>query len=402
MQTRQELRKNNNRNNLYLIIATAVVVLIVILGFVFYHAHVQGQARARNFARNHFNPNVQIYGVNVGKMTVAAATKAVNQHADNHAVLQQRKVKVYRNPNKQTIKQSQVAAYFNQQHTAMPNNKSYRYENKKLVQAQKDLKQLDKAQLTYRLPKKSYQLKAANLIGKATFDGKKIKFDKIENLKAKLKQMDRENGTLKQSYQFAVPSGNKVKGKTITVKNQSYGWGINQKPAIKAIEQAFIKQTKTIDGEDYIYGLGYSTYGLGYNKANHGIGDNYVVVSLKDQEIWVIRKGKVAVHLDDVVTGTRDGGKGDATPEGVWYIMYKESPSTLRGFNDDGSRYSSKVHYWMPFTLSGCGLHDASWRTDWSKTAYLKGGSHGCVNIRPSEIASVWHAVIKHEAVIVY
>ena len=112
------------------------------------------------------------------------------------------------------------------------------------------------------------------------------------------------------------------------------------------------------------------------------------------------RKGKVAVHLTDVVTGTEN--KSNATPKGVWYIMYKESPSVLRGYNDDGSKYASKVQYWMPFTLSGCGLHDASWRSDWSKSADLTGGSHGCVNIRPAEIRSVWNNVLTNDAVIVY
>lgn len=67
-----------------------------------------------------------------------------------------------------------------------------------------------------------------------------------------------------------------------------------------------------------------------------------------------------------------EGSKGDQTPRGVWYIHYKQRNATLRGSNDDGSSYASPVSYWMPFTLSGCGFHDASWRTDWSKTAYLR------------------------------
>ena len=167
-----------------------------------------------------------------------------------------------------------------------------------------------------------------------------------------------------------------------------------------AVENAFINGQDVVDGSKYIYGEGYSTYAHGYGKSNHGIGKNYVVVSIKNQELWVVRKGKVAVHLTDVVTGTEN--KSNATPKGVWYIMYKESPSVLRGYNNDGSKYASKVQYWMPFTLSGCGLHDASWRSDWSKSAYLTGGSHGCVNIRPAEIRSVWNNVLTNDAVIVY
>ena len=126
-----------------------------------------------------------------------------------------------------------------------------------------------------------------------------------------------------------------------------------------------------------------------------------MVVSIASQDMWVVVNGKVVVTVSDVVTGTAN--KGDnATPTGVWYIMYKQRDATLRGQNDNGSNYASKVNYWMPFTMSGCGLHDASWRTDWSSTAYLKGGSHGCVNIRPSKIKSVWNAVKVHMPVIVY
>ena len=116
----------------------------------------------------------------------------------------------------------------------------------------------------------------------------------------------------------------------------------------------------------------------------------------------MVKNGKVVVSIPDVVTGTENSTTGDATPKGVWYIFYKQRGVTLRGTNDDGSAYASKVSYWMPFTLTGCGLHDASWRTDWSSTAYLDGGSHGCVNIRPSEIKSVWDAVDVHMPVVVF
>lgn len=402
MQSRRDLRKNNNRNNLYLIIGAVVIILLIVFGIIFHNQRIAANNRARRFAVNHFNPNVAIYNVNVGNLTVAQATDKINKQAKNSAVLEKRKVKPLRNSAVKTISTKQVADYFKKQHTAMPDKKKYSYSNTKLNGAQKDLQTLDKAQIKYQLPKKSYNLKASSLIDKATFNGKKIIFNKDADLKAKVKQMNAENGILKKSYKFTVPSGNKVNGKTINVTNKSYGWGINQKEAVKAIENAFVNGKKQLNGKNYIYGLGYSTYGIGYGKDNHGVGNNYVVVSIKNQEVWIVKKGKVAVHLTDVVTGTLDGGKGNRTPEGVWYIMYKESPSTLRGFNDDGSKYSSKVQYWMPFTLTGCGLHDASWRTDWSKTAYLKGGSHGCVNIRPSEIRSVWNNVIKHEAVIVY
>lgn len=401
MQSRSDLRKRNNRNNLYLIIGGIVIVLLIIFGVVLHNNHVANQAKARKFAVTHFNPNVTIYGVNVGNLTVNKATDKINHEADNFVQLKDDKVVLKHDKNIQTIDRAQVQKYF-KQHTEMPNKNNYNYASSEFTTAKKKLTKLNNAETNYKIAGKNYHLKADDLIDQASYKNGKYNFENVSKLTKKLNQIDKDVSTLHKSYKFTVPEGNKVHGKTISVTNKSYGWGVYVKKAQAAIEDAFMTGKKSIDGSNYIYGLGYSTYAHGYDKANHDIGHNYVVVSIKKQEIWVVRKGKVAVHLTDVVTGTYNGGKGNRTPTGVWYIMYKESPSTLRGFNDDGSKYASKVQYWMPFTLTGCGFHDASWRTDWSKDAYLSGGSHGCVNIRPAEIHSVWHNVIKDEAVIVY
>ena len=400
MQSRIEMRKRNNRNNLYLIIICIIAVIAIICGFFIHNQRVAAERSQREYASTHFNPNVTIYGVKVGKLTVNKATAKINDQADNVVFLRNKKIIAEKDDNVQTISQAEVKNIFTKQHTDLPSKQKYVFKSAKMDEAKKNLQKIQKAVVTYKINGKEYQLRADELIHEVTYKDGKYKFTDVKKLHAKLEKIDQEVKTLKKSYKFTVPVGNKVNGKTITVKNESYGWGIYVKKAVAAVEKALINGQTTVDGSKYIYGEGYSTYAHGYGKSNHGIGQNYVVVSIKNQELWVVRKGKVAVHLNDVVTGTED--KGNATPKGVWYIMYKESPSVLRGYNDDGSKYASKVQYWMPFTLSGCGLHDASWRTDWSKSAYLTGGSHGCVNIRPAEIRSVWNNVLTNDAVIVY
>ena len=400
MQSRTEMRKRNNRNNLYLIIIGIIVVIAIICGFIIHNQRVAAERSQREYASTHFNPNVTIYGVQVGKLTVNKATAKINKQADNVVFLRNKKIIAEKDDNVQTISQAEVKNIFTKQHTDLPSKQKYVFKSAKMDEAKKNLQKIQKAVVTYKINGKEYQLRADELIHEVTYKDGKYKFTDVKKLHAKLEKIDQEVKTLKKSYKFTVPTGNKVNGKTITVKNESYGWGIYVKKAVAAVENAFINGQDVVDGSKYIYGEGYSTYAHGYGKSNHGIGQNYVVVSIKNQELWVVRKGKVAVHLNDVVTGTED--KGNATPKGVWYIMYKESPSVLRGYNDDGSKYASKVQYWMPFTLSGCGLHDASWRNDWSKSAYLTGGSHGCVNIRPAEIRSVWNNVLTNDAVIVY
>lgn len=400
MQSRTEMRKRNNRNNLYLIIIGIIVVIAIICGFIIHNQRVAAERSQREYASTHFNPNVTIYGVQVGKLTVNKATAKINKQADNVVFLRNKKIIAEKDDKVQTISQAEVKNIFTKQHTDLPSKQKYVFKSAKIDEAKKSLQKIQNAVVIYKINGQEFKLKADDLIHEVTYKGGKYKFTDVKKLHAKMEAIDQEVKTLKKSYKFTVPTGNKVNGKTITVKNESYGWGIYVKKAVAAVENAFINGQDVVDGSKYIYGEGYSTYAHGYGKSNHGIGKNYVVVSIKNQELWVVRKGKVAVHLTDVVTGTEN--KSNATPKGVWYIMYKESPSVLRGYNDDGSKYASKVQYWMPFTLSGCGLHDASWRNDWSKSAYLTGGSHGCVNIRPAEIRSVWNNVLTNDAVIVY
>lgn len=400
MQSRTEMRKRNNRNNLYLIIIGIIVVIAIICGFIIHNQRVAAERSQREYASTHFNPNVTIYGVQVGKLTVNKATAKINKQADNVVFLRNKKIIAEKDDKVQTISQAEVKNIFTKQHTDLPSKQKYVFKSAKIDEAKKSLQKIQNAVVTYKINGQEFKLKADDLIHEVTYKGGKYKFTDVKKLHAKMEAIDQEVKTLKKSYKFTVPTGNKVNGKTITVKNESYGWGIYVKKAVAAVENAFINGQDVVDGSKYIYDEGYSTYAHGYGKSNHGIGKNYVVVSIKNQELWVVRKGKVAVHLTDVVTGTEN--KSNATPKGVWYIMYKESPSVLRGYNDDGSKYASKVQYWMPFTLSGCGLHDASWRSDWSKSAYLTGGSHGCVNIRPAEIRSVWNNVLTNDAVIVY
>lgn len=402
MQSRKELRKHNNRSNLYLIIIGVIIIVGIIAGAVFHNRKVASQRREQNFTSKHFNPNVTIYGVKVAKLTVDKATKKINAEANNVVFLRNKKIILKRDANIKTIDKQTVKEYFDKQHTDLINKQKYTYPSASLKTAKAKLEKLKNTSVTYDIADKKFILNADDLIDEVTYKDGQYKFTDTKKLTAKLEEINKQVQTLKKSYKFMVPVGNKAKAKTITVTNESYGWGIYIKKAKQAVEKAFANGTSQIDGSKYIYGEGYSTYAHGYGKSNNGIGNNYAVVSIKDQELWIVRKGQVVVHLNDIVTGTLEGSGNNQTPKGVWYIMYKQSPSILRGYNDDGSKYASKVQYWMPFTLSGCGFHDASWRSDWSKTAYLRGGSHGCVNIRPAEIRHVWNNIQTNEPVIVY
>lgn len=122
----------------------------------------------------------------------------------------------------------------------------------------------------------------------------------------------------------------------------------------------------------------------------------YVEVSLKSQTVYVIKDGKVIIK-SPVVTGSNK----HPTDPGIFRIAYKDKNATLRGFNDDGTKYESKVRYWMPFN-GGQGLHDASWRYEFGGNIHSWNGSHGCVNLPEDVAGEIYEKVGKGTVVIVY
>lgn len=383
----------------WIISIVGLVVVLVIGGLIAGHVKAQQDAAAQEYNKTHFNKNIKIMDVNVGDLTVNQAYKKVNKLGKNQVTLTNGKL-VYNQVGQEKVSKEEIKNYFDKQYTKMPDATKRRYGSQALDEAAKKLSTLSKRSVTYQLARKDYTFKASEVLNKVAYKDGKYDYVDVSTLTKQIKGIASKVNTLRTSYPFKTPTG-----KTITIQNKSYGWAINTPQAVKAIEEGFSNNSKTVEGKNSIFGDGFTDEGTGYGvTANHGLGKDYIVVSLSAQKVWIYKNNKPVVTINDVVTGTMTTSKGDsdATPTGVWYIGYKQTPSVLRGSNDDGSSYASKVSYWMPFTVDGCGFHDASWRTDWSKTAYLKGGSHGCVNVRPSEIKSVWDNVSIHEPVIVY
>lgn len=260
---------------------------------------------------------------------------------------------------------------------------------------EKQLNKLKGKKVTYLVQNEKYNLTTNQIITRATYQNGKYHFDTTA-LNKQVKKINEKHATLDKPFKFRTHSGAEI----TTTANGSYGWKISEKKAGNSLTKAIIDGRQEVDGEYNIEGKGYNTAGLGYNvTSNNGIGDTYAEVSLADQRAYFYKDGKCVLETD-IVSGTNN--EGNKTPKGVWYIMYQQSPSVLRGQNDDGSSYASKVNYWSPFTLTGCGFHDASWRHNWSKTAYLSDGSHGCINMQPSVAGQAFHDLKQNEPVIIY
>ena len=83
----EDLKKKNKRNNIIILTVAVLIIIGVLAGFGIHNHRVATQAAAEKYAKTHFNPNVTIDGVKVGKLTVAKAMEKVNQKAKNQVEL---------------------------------------------------------------------------------------------------------------------------------------------------------------------------------------------------------------------------------------------------------------------------------------------------------------------------
>lgn len=175
-------------------------------------------------------------------------------------------------------------------------------------------------------------------------------------------------------------------GNDIDVEGGTYGWTIDQEAETeKLIKQ--IKKGKQVKREPE-----YAHYAKSRKK--NDIGDTYVEVDLGSQYMWFYKDGKTLVSTP-VVTGNTSLGRG--TPTGVYYILYKTTDYTLTGEN-----YASHVDYWLPFTHSGVGIHDASWRSSYGGGIYTYDGSHGCVNTPYNAVRTIYNNIESTYPVVVH
>ncbi len=142
----------------------------------------------------------------------------------------------------------------------------------------------------------------------------------------------------------------------------------------------------------------YATRSKTVTKNAYGVsvGGTYIEISLKQQHMWFYINGELYCHTD-VVTGNADGTHD--TPKGAFKIWQRLSPTVLVG-----PGYASPVDYWLAFTSSGVGIHDASWRSsgEYGGTTYKGNGSHGCVNTPYSAVKKIYQKATIGTRVVVY
>ena len=123
------------------------------------------------------------------------------------------------------------------------------------------------------------------------------------------------------------------------------------------------------------------------------LGGTFVAVDLTSQHVYLYENGSV-IQDSSCVTGNESAG--NATPDGIYPLAYKQENAVLRG-----PGYASPVSYWMPFNR-GIGLHDASWRSTFGGAVYKTNGSHGCINLPKSMAAAIFEVAYQGMPVICY
>ncbi|WML38478.1 L,D-transpeptidase [Neobacillus sp. OS1-2] len=260
---------------------------------------------------------------------------------------------------------------------------------------QKKLEEFLAQTVDYKVQNKVFTLTASELIKNASISKDlQIKIDDAGDFKNKIAEINYSQSTLNKDITFKTHSGS-----VISVKGKGYGWAIDVDKEVPRIKDAFENGEKSVSAAN-IYGNGWNGEGYGYEAiTNNGIGDTYAEVSIAEQRIWIYKNGKLVV-TSNVVTGNHST-RHDTSP-GVWYILYKKSPSVLTGRENGKITYQVDVNYWAPFTNDGQGFHDASWRGNWARNAYLSAGSHGCVNTPPSVMKTVYDNLSTNEPVVIY
>lgn len=193
---------------------------------------------------------------------------------------------------------------------------------------------------------------------------------------------------------YTRPDGKKVK-----VSGGTYGWKIDRDALLEQAKSAVESgQTGEVDMPCIHTAGSFSAVGL------QDWGARYVDVDLGEQYARMYDESSQLIWETPIVSGKPNAnGKGSITPSGVYYLNAKQSPSVLKGKNDDGTEYESHVEYWMPFVGNAIGLHDASWQSSFGGTRYRDGaGSHGCVNLPVQKAAEIYGLLKLSDVIVVH
>lgn len=186
-------------------------------------------------------------------------------------------------------------------------------------------------------------------------------------------------------------------GKVITVSGGDYGWEVDV--------DAFVAQVRAdvAEGTTKESAIPTTMTGEGFTAVGGADwGARYIDVDLSEQYARFYDSTGALIWEADIVSGAPTNNH--ATPDGVYYIKAKESPSKLIGYLSNGQKdYETTVQYWMPFIGNDIGFHDATWQPSFGGTMYRDGyGSHGCINLSYADAQALYSIIEPNDVVVVH
>ena len=248
----------------------------------------------------------------------------------------------------------------------------YTSESKEIVETMERIEKYENATIDYKIKDSKEQLSKEQIRDFLTVDGFNVslKEDKITDY---VQMLASKYNTYADVRKFKTSSND-----TVEIGGGDYGW-IVDKPGEAEQLKADLEAGKPVSREPV-----YSQ--RAFVEGKDDIGNTYVEIDYTKQHMWYYENGELVVE-SDVVTGNIN--KDNGSPDGVFNIVYKDSPAVLKGED-----YESDVTYFMPFAYN-VGIHDASWRGGkFGGEIYKSSGSHGCINA-PLEVADTIYKKIE-------
>lgn len=239
-------------------------------------------------------------------------------------------------------------------------NPEYTKDSKKVTDAMKKIERYRKAAITYKILGSEEAVDAEQIqkfiqVG----DDYEVSFDEKE-IEKYVQSLASKYNTYADVRKFKTSSGD-----TVEIGGGDYGWIVNKEAEAEQLKADIAEGKKVSREPKYLQ--------RAYVEGADDIGDTYIEIDYTKQHLWYYKKGKLVVE-SDIVSGNISLNNG--SPDGVFKIVYKQSPAVLKGEN-----YESNVTYFLPFAYN-VGIHDASWRNGkFGGDIYKTSGSHGCINV---------------------
>ena len=260
-----------------------------------------------------------------------------------------------------------------------------RSDNEELLSEYARLTEIQNMVVTIDLTESAEELDKSVFLDWATYENGELTFD-YDAVDGYVEELADKYDTWEKSRPFTTHNGEQI-----AVGGggwDTYGFLMDRETTIDLIKGAIMSGTSQIVSPEWVHA------GLTRNTENADIGTTYVEISISEQHMWYYQDGNLMLDTD-VVTGMDIPSR--ATHPGVFRVRWKETEHTMTG-----SYGSAFVHYWLPLTEDGIGIHDASWRGSYGGTIYISNGSHGCINTPYSKMQELYSMIDAGTPAVIY